>query len=75
MAELARRAVGRRSWPRGPPAVPHCPTHEEPLRVTVFASAGPESFLAHVDLHVGEQTDDLADVAAVGTAGIGRVEH
>ncbi|MFC8880251.1 hypothetical protein [Streptomyces ardesiacus] len=43
--------------------------------MTVFASAGPESFLAHVDLHVGEQTDDLADLAAVGTAGIGRVEH
>ncbi|WP_267891052.1 hypothetical protein [Streptomyces ardesiacus] len=43
--------------------------------MTVFASAGPESFLAHVDLHVGEQTDDLAEVAAVGTAGIGRVEH
>ncbi|WP_267888335.1 hypothetical protein [Streptomyces sp. NRRL F-7442] len=43
--------------------------------MTVFANAGPESFLAHVDLHVGEQTDDLADLAAVETAGIGRVEH
>ncbi len=63
------RASVLASGPAGGPALPH------PLRVTVFASAGPESFLAHVDLHVGEQTDDLAEVAAVGTAGIGRVEH
>lgn len=38
---------------------------EDPnARVIVFQSADPEFFIAHVDIHVGEQLDELAELGA-----------
>ncbi|MDN3026143.1 enoyl-CoA hydratase/isomerase family protein [Streptomyces sp. S.PB5] len=40
------------------------------VRVIVFSSADPEFFIAHVDMHIGEETDALRELAASAPAGV-----
>nr|ACL11847.1 putative enoyl-CoA hydratase/isomerase [Arthrobacter globiformis] len=43
---------------------------DDSLRVIVFDSANPEYFIAHVDMHLGEQMDLLGELAAQAPEGV-----
>ncbi|MEU5092904.1 enoyl-CoA hydratase/isomerase family protein [Streptomyces sp. NPDC021356] len=43
---------------------------ESSVRVIVFSSADPEFFIAHVDMHVGEEMDVLQELAASAPADV-----
>lgn len=50
--------------------VPDALRGDSPVRVIVFSSAGPEFFLAHVDMRIGEGTDVLEQLAASAPADV-----
>ncbi|MEV1082580.1 enoyl-CoA hydratase/isomerase family protein [Streptomyces sp. NPDC050211] len=45
-------------------------TDDPSVRVIVFSSADPEFFIAHVDMHVGEEMDVLQELAASAPADV-----